>query len=260
MMSVLNVELTSRCQKHCWMCGRRKMEREHPELCDWGDMHIQMVEMIAGETPPGTFVQLHNNGEPLLYPCLKDALSAFSHCIRQFNTNGKLLMEQADTIIGNMEVLTISVIQDDPEGDEQYETVKAFLGYKGHNRPSMVYRLLGNVDNHARWASLPGRIARRILHSPDGSRDYERPVTIPEGGVCLDLLGHMAINREGDISLCVRFDPEGYLKLGNIDQISLKDAWESAKRQYYIQKHIDQRRDLCPGCDRCHFWGVPRGD
>ena len=242
------------------MCGRRKMEQELPDLCEWGDMAFPMVEEIARQIPPGTIIQMHNNGEPMLYPRLGEAMLAFSHCIRQFNTNAKLLIEKADEIIGNLEILTISVIEDDPEGDEQYEIVREFLRIKGDCSPKLVYRLLGKVDKEERWCKLPGKIAKRVLHSPDGSRDYRRSVTIPEVGICLDLLTHLAIDRYGNISLCVRFDPTGELRLDNIDKISLEEAWNGAKRQEYLAKHIGNGRSSCPGCDKCDFWGIPRGD
>lgn len=134
MFNFLHIELTSRCQKSCWMCGRRKMEREHPELCNWGDMPLEMVKWIASQVPRGTVVQLHNNGESTLYPDLGAALNLFSHCIRQFNTNAKLLMERADEIIGNLETLTISVIPKDPEAENQFEIVQKFLEKKESDR------------------------------------------------------------------------------------------------------------------------------
>ena len=44
---VVNLELTSKCNKNCWMCGRRKLEREYPNLVDWGDMDFELVQTIA---------------------------------------------------------------------------------------------------------------------------------------------------------------------------------------------------------------------
>ena len=50
MFNILHLELTSRCNKACFCCGRRKMEREHPELCDrprplrW--RHANMVDVV----------------------------------------------------------------------------------------------------------------------------------------------------------------------------------------------------------------------
>jgi MoaA/NifB/PqqE/SkfB family radical SAM enzyme len=263
-LAFINVELTSRCNKGdgtpgsgCWMCGRRKMEREHPEKCNWGDMEFDTLRRIALQVPRGIVIQFHSNGEPLLYPWLAQALNMFPRNIRCLNTNGKLLVERADAIIGNLETLTISVIEADLEGDEQYETVTNFITRLGKEKPTIIYRLLGDVHNRRKWEALPGKIATRILHSPEGSREYQKKVTIPEIGICLDLLSHLAIDRYGNISMCVRFDPEGHLRLGNINHTSLLEAWYGEKRKEYIEHHIAGRRGELPGCDRCEFYGVP---
>ena len=74
----VNVELTSRCNKNCWMCGRRKVERDYPELAlKYGDMDFRLVRKIARQLPPNVVVQLHNNGEALLYPRFGDAVKLF---------------------------------------------------------------------------------------------------------------------------------------------------------------------------------------
>lgn len=255
--TMIHLELSSVCDKNCWMCGRRKLEREHPELCNWGFMPIEMVYKLSKEIPRGTVVQFHGNGESLCYPYLGAALSLFPGCIRQFNTNAKLLMERAEEIIENLEVLTISVIPKDPEAESQLETVRQFLAKKGDRPPQMVYRLLGDVENAERWKALPGLVITRTLHSPDGSRAYQKPATVPEIGICLELLTHLAIDRYGNISICVRFDPAGKLRLGNIKKTTLWEAWHGAKRKKYLEKHINGKRGECPGCDRCEFWGVP---
>jgi len=241
------------------MCGRRKLEQARSELCHWGDMEYDLVRFIAYQTPRNIVVQMHNNGEPLLYPLLGPVLNQFRNNIRCFNTNGKLLLERADDIIGNMETLTVSVIQDDPEGDEQYGVVTEFLRKRNTQKPHLIYRLLGNVHNKQRWLELPGVVATRILHAPEASRDYSKPTTVPEIGICLDLLTHMAIDRFGNISMCVRLDPEGHLRIGHVND-GLRTAWNSKKRRTYIEYHINQKRSELPGCRDCHFWGVPRGE
>ena len=257
-LGFLNVELTDRCQKSCWCCGRRKQERQGP--VERGDIPYEMVQEISQQVPEGITIQFHNSGDPLLYPRLGDALSLFYGNIRSFNTNAKALLEKADEVIENLETLVISVIENDPEGDEQYEIVRKFLNLKSCRKPSMVYRLLGKVDRPERWHSLPGIIARRILHDPEGSRNYTRAVTIPEIGICLDLLTHMAINRFGEVSVCVRFDPEKYGVIGDLKHHTLADIWDGPLRKHYIYEHLHGNRQKLNLCGACHYWGIPRGD
>ena len=257
-LSTIHLELTSRCNKSCWMCGRRKIERDYPHLAEWGDMNWALFKYIAKQIPPGIVVQLHNNGEPTVYSRLGDALKFFKgRNITSFNTNGKLLVEKADEIIGNLDTLCISVIENDDESEEQYDIVRKFLEIKGKKKPFMIYRLLGKIENRERWEKLPGIIANRVLHAPGGSYDYEREVTKPEIGVCWDLLTHLAIDRKGNASICVRFDPHGYGIIGNVKDLSLKEIWNHNVRKTTLKAHLTGRRDLCPLCKSCHFWGIP---
>ncbi|MFH0792063.1 MAG: radical SAM protein, partial [bacterium] len=185
-LSVVNVELTSRCNKNCWMCGRRKIDREYPEISlKYGDMDFALVKKIAEQLPDGIIVQLHNNGESLLYPRFGEAAELFHRQVRCLDTNGKLVVEKANEIIDNLETLTISVIENDPEADEQYELIRKFLKIKGKRKPSMVYRCLGNVGM-GRYKKLDGMVITRVLHNPLGSFNYQRKPTIPEIGICLD--------------------------------------------------------------------------
>lgn len=258
MFNFLHLELTSRCNKSCWMCGRRKIERDYPELANWGDMPFDIVEDIAEQVSAGTVIQFHDNGEPTLYPYLGAALRLFGHCFRSFNTNAKLLVRKADEIIDNLESLVISVHQDDPEGDEQYEFVKTFLTMKGKKKPFMIYRFLGYFAPVDPCRDLPGLVATRTLHNPMGSRDYKKPVTIPEIGVCLDFLTHLAIDRYGFASICVRFDPKHVGRIGNVKDMSLQQIWEK-KFEMWGEAHLSGQRDKVPLCKMCEFWGVPIG-
>lgn len=258
-LTTVNVELTSRCNKNCWMCGRRKIDREYPHIAKkYGDMEFELVESIAKQLPDGIVVQLHNNGEPLLYPRFREATGLFNRQIRCMDTNGKLIVEKANEIIGNLDTITISVFENDDEVDEQYELIKKFLEIKAERKPNVIIRCLGKVDLD-RYKKLGCIIATRILHSPMGSFKYKGNPTVPEIGICLDLLNHMVISSDGKVSICVRFDPQGLGIIGDCITTPLIDIWNSPKRREWLKYHIEGRRHKVPLCSYCKFWGVPTG-
>jgi len=241
------------------MCGRRKIDREYPEIAmNYGDMDFELVKNIADQLPGGIVVQFHNNGEPLLYPRFGEAVRLFKNQIKCVDTNAKLLLEKADEIVDNLDTLTVSVIEKDPEGDEQYGIIKKFLNIKKNRKPLVVYRCLGNVDIQ-RWRELEGVVARRALHDPLGSFNYTKEPTVPEIGICLEAINHMAINRFGKVSICVRFDPLGLGVIGDINKSALVDIWNSQKRKDWLEYHVKGKRNKIPLCSQCHFWGIPTG-
>ena len=88
-LTTVNVELTDLCNKNCWMCGRRKIEKDYPELVKkYGYMDFELVKKIAEQLPPNIVVQLHNNGEPLLYPKIGEAIKLFGKQITSFDRDG----------------------------------------------------------------------------------------------------------------------------------------------------------------------------
>jgi len=258
-LTTVNIELTSRCNKKCWMCGRRKIDKDYPEIAmNYGDMDFKLVKSLSKQLPENIVIQFHNNGEPLLYPRFGDAISLFPKNIKCIDTNGKLIIEKSDEIINKLDTMTISVIENDPEGDEQYELVKQFLDLRGDRKPNLIYRCLGKVDLE-KWKKLPGILATRILHHPLGSFKYEKNPTIPEIGLCLDLLNHLVVDRFGKVSPCVRFDPKRLGVIGDATTTPLVEIWNGKERQKWIKYHIEGRRDKIPLCSYCEFWGVPTG-
>lgn len=256
----VNIELTSRCNKNCWMCGRRKVERDYPELAlKYGDMDFSLVKKIASQLPEQAVVQLHNNGEPLLYPQFGRAVKLFKNQITNIVTNGKLLLEKSDEIIGNLDTMAVSIIENDPEAEEQYKILKKFIKLKGDRKPFTLLRLNGNVDVE-KYSKLGLIMTPRILHASLGSFNYKKKSpTIPEIGICLDFLNHLAINAKGKVSICVRFDPKGLGIIGDVNKQSLFDIWNSPKRLKWLKWHMRGERKNIPLCSYCHFWGVPTG-
>jgi len=254
----IHLELTSKCNKQCWMCGRRKAEKENPKLLkSYGNMDFSLVKKLSEQIPDGTVVQFHNNGEPLLYPKFKEALKLFKGKIRHFDTNGKLLLKRVNDIIGNCEALTLSTFPEDEEFEEQYETLKRFLFIKGDEFPRVMIRFTGHKAPK-KWVDLGCTIIDRVLHDPMGSFLYEKPVVIPEIGICQEILNHLAIDRFGNVYPCVRFDPEKKGILGNINDNTLDEIWNGKQRKKWIEYHIAGRRETIPFCNKCEYWGIPR--
>lgn len=240
------------------MCGRRRVEKEMPERAiAYGDMDFELLKEIEKQIPYGIVVQFHKDGEALLYPRFGDAARLFEGRIRNIVTNGKLLVEKADEIIDNLETISVSIVENDPEAEEQLEIIKKFLEIKGNRNPATSLRFVGDIDE-SKYASLGLLIVRRQLHSPFGSFAYKKkPPTIPEIGICMDFLSHPTISREGDFSICVRFDPEKLGVIGNVKEQTIYQLWNSEIRKQWLQYHIEGRRDKIPLCSKCEYWGVP---
>ena len=116
-LTTVNVELTSRCNKNCWMCGRRKVERDYPELIlKYGDMDFDLVTKIAEQLPPNIVVQLHNNGEALLYPRFGEAVKLFNRQIANSFWCAKIMRRVAH----DMSFLTIRDLMTLTSGVRQF--------------------------------------------------------------------------------------------------------------------------------------------
>lgn len=268
--TTINIELTNRCNKNCWMCGRRKVEKDNPKLYAKynQDMDFSLLKKISKQILPYTVVQFHNNGEPFLYPKLKEALQLFKHTIRCLDTNGKMLLEKVDDVINNLDSITISTFEKDDEWKEQYLKIKEFLDYKKEKLPNVVIRILGDnlekekhdgINRIELYKSFNCLIAKRVLHSPYGSFKYKKETIKPEHGICLEMLNHPAIDVKGNVSYCVRFDKDGEAILGNLTDNTFEEIWNSPKRKKLLKLHKEGRRQEIPFCGRCDFYGIPRG-
>ena len=257
-LGCVNVELTSRCNKNCWMCGRRKVDKDYPGLAlKYGDMDFELVKNIAAQIPENIVVQFHKDGEGLLYPRFGEAVRLFPKHIKNIVTNGKLIVEKAGEIIDNLDTMSISVFENDEEAGEQFKLIKEFLKIKGDKKPYTSLRLIGDVDSD-KYEDLGCLVIRRVLHAKMGSFNYKKKnPTIPEIGICWDFLHHLCINREGKVSICVRFDPKGLGVIGDLKKQTLDEIWNSPKRMEWLEYHKRGKRDKIPLCSYCQFWGVP---
>lgn len=257
----VNVELTSKCQKSCWMCGRRQREKTYGPQ-NYGHMDFDLVKRIATGMPDGMMVQLHNNGEPLMYPKFGEAVDLFKHCTTNAVTNGLLLFEKRREIIDKLDTLSVSIIENEINSikEYQYDMLTDFLKVKGNKRPFVTLRFVGKVDEEP-YKKFGLLHVRRTLHRPEGSVGYRKAPTIPEIGICWDFMTKLSIDRFGNVSCCVRFDPEGALRIGNIQFNTLDEIWNSGKRLRMKSLHVGGKRKEVEYCGNlCDYYGVPTAD
>lgn len=259
MISQINIELTSWCDKSCYFCGHQN-PKVNPNLRK-GDISLDLLRDIANQLPldPYLVVQFHRDGEPLLYPELNKALAMFSTHIVSVVTNGKKLAERWDDLLF-ADVITVSAFHGDPEGGDQDLAISAFLGLLSGEevRPRLMVKVVGEIEPEREelWRKLGVEVIHRRLHVPHDSRDYRKGLPpIPEHGICLDLLHHPSIDWEGNVYLCNRLDIDGRRKLGNLADASLATilSW----RDPVIEMHRQGKRGECAPCRGCEFYGIP---
>ncbi len=256
MFDWISIELTSKCNKKCFMCGRSAV-RDKMEL---GDMDFGLFKHIINQYH-GSILQFSRDGEPLLYKHFEDLSNYMwykqeSKLVSNIVTNGILLNEMKHLIYDSFTTITVSVIENDVE---QMENIIKFYNYISHPNPIVYIKFLGDYYN-PEFEKLGFKTMRRVIHNPQGDWDYQGQgkELIPEVGVCMDFLNKPSINWKGEFFICNRFDPDKKGKIGDVTKQSLKEIWDSDIRNEWLEYHKKGRRDKIPLCKDCQFWGIPR--
>lgn len=246
MFSWINIELTSMCNKHCHFCGRVGAKIEY------GDMKIELFEKILDQLNGVEIIQLHRDGEPLLYDNLAHVLGLCRKkgILTNIVTNGKNLSKKI-VDLRDCTTITVSVFEQD---SEQFNEITQFI--HATDKPKLFIKLIDNYEgSEYKVLNLP--ILKRQLHESEGSRRYlnVKPM-IPEIGICTDLF-KPAISWKGEMFMCCRFDPEKKGLLGDLSKSTIHELWYSDKRLQWLEYHKQGKRELVPLCSQCEFWGVP---
>ena len=259
-LAQINVELSSRCNKRnlCAFCGHQNSVINTG--LTYGDMDFTILSNIRQALDVGVVVQFHRDGDPLVYPRLRDALDLFTGFTTNLVTHGEILADKAESIIGRCTTVTVSCFKGDPDHAIQFEAVTRFLHIKGSRAPMVLIKIVGDYPDHP-YGDLGVQVIHRLIHQPTGNTKYaHRTPTVPEHGICLDALHHPSVDWQGNVYLCNRLDPTGSTKMGDLRTSTLDEIWNGHQRQYWIEAHKAGRRDQAASlCKDCTFWGVPSG-
>lgn len=264
-LTQLNVELTSRCDKHtlCAFCGHQD-PAVFPTL-RVGEMAEEMLDNLAYVVYPlgkSLVVQFHRDGDPLAAPepLLCQALYAFRDNIRSIVTHGERLAERGPALIEQCESICVSVFRGDPDRELQLASLRSFLDQKGTRLPRVSIKVVGDMNDEdlQDYLEMGLPIMRRKIHVPMGNFKYAHGLpTMPEHGICLDLLHHPSVAWDGRVYLCNRLDIHDAGLIGNLAADSFDAIWNGKLRADYIQKHIEGRRVDVRACATCQYYGIP---
>lgn len=248
MFEQLNIELTNRCNKSCYFCGRAKARAEN--TMHTGDIPMDLFDSIMKQYS-GTAIQFNRDGEPLLYPALGEVGRKCKNRITNIVTNGMLLWDRRKDL-EDFTTITISVFEDDVK---QFDNIKKFISHT--NTPKVYVKYLGDYENKE-FDAMGITTLRRTIHEGKGDVNYSggKP-PIPEFGVCLDFLFKPSINYMGDFSICNRYDPDNKGVLGNVKTDPLTWLWNNPIRLQWLDLHKQGKRNEIPLCNGCEFWGIP---
>lgn len=258
-LSQLNIELSSRCDKEtiCGVCGHQD-RKTNPNL-KFGDMDFALLERIYQQVPSAIIISLHRDGDPLVYPKLREALYLMRDSLTSIVTHGETLAARADDIIDSCTTVTVSVIPNDKDREIQLESIRGFLAKKGALRPQVQLKFVGIIKEAEEYEALGIPIINRALHSKKGNWNYARvEPPVPEIRVCLDFLGRPTVDWRGRVFVCNRLDTSDAGLIGDLNTQSLDEIWNGPKRMAMLKAHMAGRRDLANKlCASCEYWGIP---
>lgn len=94
-LAQINLELSSRCDKHnlCAFCGHQDSAINAGLV--YGDIDFDLLSDIRQQLDTGVVIQFHRDGDPLVYPRLRDALDLFGGFTTNLVTHGEMLAARA---------------------------------------------------------------------------------------------------------------------------------------------------------------------
>ncbi|GFI49390.1 coenzyme PQQ synthesis protein E [Lachnospiraceae bacterium] len=275
----LHIELSNICNHQCLFCANRKMSRKK------GFMDESFLKRILQEAYDEGFreVGYYANGEPFVSPDLDKYIewakkTGYSYVY--IDTNGGTdFYKIKKAIDAGLDSIKFSINGTDPENyklihgrndfDRVMENLKRTCDYKKSlNRPLNVYVSIAvtkyienSVDKFAEYCrqycddlvtnsviEMGGYIGEELKYlQTQKNMDFNHGMTIP----CYLLWNSLFITYEGYATACCA-DFQNYLVYADLNQTSLKDAWNNEVITNLRRAHLEGNIDGLP-CITCAY-------
>lgn len=238
---MFDVELTTACNKHCYICPRDKLIRKS------GIMTRESFDVLCSWLPKECDVFFAGLGEPLLHPCCED----FVRCLNQSGrgtsimTNGLLLTEEkiGKLFEAGLEKLQISIIQK-TDLNKIYRFIR-IIPEKYKSR--IVFNIIKEpaemppLETLTAFQKSGWRFCIKNIHNRGGllfDAEYRGNYV-----TCATFFCDTFINADGNIHACSN-DVNGVYTIGSIQNMSFEKLLEYKKR-------FLGNCQVCPICAHC---------
>lgn len=266
----IDVEVTSACNLKCPFCATTYRGK----LIKKGFMSFETLKKIIDEGVGNNFygVKFNIRGEPLLHPQIHEFVNYAKNkglIDVYFNTNAMLLEEEMalklieaglDRLSISFEGYTKEVYERHREGAvyetvlsniERIQALKKRLGVE-HPKIRVQTVMLPDIedtfDEYKRfWSARADEV---------GFLDYKE-MKVKKKGIkyswaCPQIWQRMAIWWDGTILPC-NHDDDGLIALGNLNEMTIKDAWQSEKLNRIRDIHKRGIAHEISACDGCYL-------
>ena len=268
--SVLQIEVTSKCNLACVMCPSTDLTRPRQ------NMDLALFEKIIAEAKgKSELAILHLMGEPLINPELDKMIKICKQAnIRSvISTNGMLLDEQRQKSLCRSGLDTV-ILSFDGARKETYEKVRRGAKYervksnieqflKIKDRPHAVVQMISldlTCREQEEFKKLWEKYSADVLSKPytkwQGNLEKinrlgggDHPAL--ENKVCDRLWKWATIMQDGTVVPCCR-DYDATIQFGNLRHNSIKEIWNNRKFADFRSKHAAGRNNL-PICKNCDY-------
>jgi radical SAM protein with 4Fe4S-binding SPASM domain len=274
---VFAIEPTNYCNLRCSMCPRKLMKRKI------GYMDFELFKKIIDEVKEyNSYVWLHDFGESLFHPkidlfidyCADNGVMPF------LSTNATILNEKNALKILNSKLETI-ILSLDGTTKETYEKIRVngdfdetksnilnFLELKKKMHKTKPYTIIQTIRMKEtekeieafkeQWRGIADNIlikkfsvwADQVAGIKNLSEEEQRYFPFrKERFPCSLLFKNVVVLWNGDVVPCC-LDYDAKFVLGNVNENTLKEIWNSEKFNELRRNHIDGNYDnpLCKGC------------
>ncbi len=268
----LQIEPSSICNYRCVFCFMSDNSFNKKSQGYMGTMKLELFKDVIDQAENNVeFISLASRGEPM---AAQDISKMLEYCVNKFlnlkiNTNASLLNEEKIHAIlkGGVKTLVFSADAADKELysklrvngklDKVLKNIELFnnIKEKQYRNVNIITRVSGvkfteeqNLEDMVKlWNGLVDQIAF-VEYNP-WENSYQKE-TNEISSPCSDLWRRMFVWWDGIINPC-DVDYKSKLNVGNFNNKSLKDAWNSEIYNQIREKHLNKNRNKLVPCNAC---------
>lgn len=269
---LVQIEPSSICNFRCVFCFETDKNFTNKKNGFMGTMKVDLFKNIIDQIENKVeFVTLASRGEPLVSKEFEEMIKYTSEKFLnvKINTNASLLNEKKCHAILESKIKTL-VFSADAADEKLYSelrvngklsttlrNIKMFnsIKEKHYKKSKIITRVSGvkfksdqNFDDMEKlWGDLVDQVAF-VDYNP-WENNYEKESNDIQQS-CSDLWRRMFIWWDGKINPC-DVDYKSNLKIGNISNLSISNAWNSIEYSMLRDKHLNKKRSELTPCRSC---------